>query len=121
MPSNWEWSQLTAYCSSHSEYVCGENSDNIAKALAADYGWQISTAECAVGNDLNANNATGFSALPAGTYYGSYGYFGKYTYFWSATVTGTRAYARRLHFNSASVSSSGTDKYNGLSVRCVRD
>lgn len=117
VPSNAEWSQLTAYCSSHSEYVCGENSNNIAKSLAAGYGWKKSTTECAVGNDLNANNATGFSALPAGYYYDSYRSFGYDAYFWSAT----EGYARHLFHSDAYVSRYRGGKSAGFSVRCVRD
>ena len=65
VPSDAEWSQLTGYVGSHSEYVCSGNGDHIAKALAADHGWQITADnECAVGYDQSNNNATGFSAHP---------------------------------------------------------
>ena len=84
VPSDAEWTQLTDYVSSQSEYVCG--SDNmytyIAKALAGTTGWSSSTNTCAVGNTPSQNNSTGFGALPAGRYDN---HFGTNANFWSAT------------------------------------
>ena len=68
VPSEAEWVQLTDYVSSQSQYACGSNSSNIAKALANNTGWESSTTTCAVGNTQSNNNATGFSAMPAGGY-----------------------------------------------------
>ena len=50
VPSDAEWTQLTNYVSSQSEYVCGNDEENIAKVLASTTGWNISTNTCAVGN-----------------------------------------------------------------------
>ena len=123
VPSNAEWGQLIDYVSSQSEYVCSGNGDNIAKALAADHGWLIFNGnECTVGNDPGGNNATGFSALPAGFYHGSYGKFGYNAYFWSATeYDDYGAYFRYLTYNYASVRRYDDGKNYGFSVRCVRD
>lgn len=122
VPSDVEWSQLTAYCSSHTECVCSGNGNNIAKSLAADHDWHITTAECAVGNDLSSNNITGFSALPAGAYNGSYNGFGNYAYFRSATeYSSSSDYCRYLYSYSAGVGRGNGGKASGFSVRCVRD
>lgn len=123
VPSDAEWSQLTAYCSGHTEYVCSGNGNNIAKVLAADHDWHISGNECAVGNDLTSNNATGFSALPAGGYStGSYGDFGFGVVFWSATEgDSSSTYNRYLSCHLASVHRYRYGKDDGLSVRCLRD
>ena len=128
VPSDAEWSQLKAYCSSQTECVCSGNSNNIAKSLAADHSWLISTEECAVGNDLSSNNATGFSAMPAGRYNGSYNvsydFFGGTAYFWSATATeydSSTVYSRSLYCYYAYVAFGHNGKGNGFSVRCVRD
>lgn len=122
VPSDAEWSQLTDYCSGHTECVCSGNGDNIAKSLAADHDWQITPIECAVGNDLSSNNITGFSALPAGLYNGSYYGFGGYADFWSATESSSSdAYYRKLHYDNAYVHHCCSDKNHGFSVRCVRD
>lgn len=49
VPSDAEWFQRTTYLSNHSEYVCGGNSENIGKSLAAQYGWQMTNNQYAVG------------------------------------------------------------------------
>ena len=122
VPSDAEWTQLTVYTNSQSEYACGGYTNNYAKALAATTGWNSSEFTCAVGNDLSANNATGFSALPAGYYNGYYRSFGGTADFWSATeYNDGNAYYRDLYYNYADVGRNYYDKNNGFSVRCVRD
>jgi uncharacterized protein (TIGR02145 family) len=108
---------------SQSEYPCGGNSSNIAKALASTEGWNTNTSNCAVGNDLTANNATGFSAVPAGTCVGSsFNYAGLSAYFWSSTqYTSLDAYGRYLNYYYADVDRSYSIKSYGYSVRCLRD
>ena len=98
VPSKAEWQTLKNNVSQY-PYTC---SSGIAKALAAATGWSNSTTTCAVGNTPSSNNATGFSALPAGNYstytppnYGGYGVgitthrhreFGNDAYFWTTTT-----------------------------------
>ncbi len=122
VPSDAEWTQLTNYVGSQTHYQCDNSSDNIAKALASTTGWDSSTNTCAVGNNPISNNATGFSALPAGSYYGDYGSFGNIAALWSATeYDGYLAYGRGLSYSNAYVGRNYYDKYPGFSVRCVRD
>ena len=123
VPSDAEWTQLTDYVSSQSQFRCNGTS-SIGKALASNIGWDSSLQRCAVGNNPSANNATGFGALPAGYYYynGSiYDGFSKHAQYWSATEYGSnRAYQRSFSYNSDGVVRSGSN-YTGLSVRCVKD
>ncbi len=123
VPGDAEWTQLTNYVSSQTQYQCNGSSENIAKALASTTGWSSSTTTCAVGNDPSSNNATGFSALPAGYYYdGYYAVFGGGALFWSASeYNGYYAYARGLYYDNVGVYRYGDYKYNGFSVRCLRD
>ena len=125
VPGDAEWTQLTDYVSSKSQYVCGSDNGNIAKALASTTGWYEYDYECAVGNDQSVNNATGFSALPAGYYLdGSCSYFGGYGYagFWSATTNSeSNAYDRSFGYGNADVLRDYDSLSTGLSVRCVRD
>ena len=123
VPSFAEWTQLTDYVSRQSQYVCGSDNTYIAKALAETTGWISSSNTCAVGNTPSNNNATGFSALPAGIGGFSYSNFGKMVYFWSATeYSSTHAYSRYLLYDSAVGVNGGIDwKYSGNSVRCVKD
>ena len=122
VPSDAEWTQLTDYVSSQSEYVCGSDNTYIAKALAGTTGWSSYTSTCAVGNTPSQNNSTGFSALPAGSYSGSYYNFGDLAFFWSATGNiNDRAYYRRLNYSNAYVSRAYENNSYGYSVRCLRD
>ncbi|MBR0305028.1 MAG: fibrobacter succinogenes major paralogous domain-containing protein, partial [Bacteroidales bacterium] len=125
LPSDAEWTQLTNYVKNHSQYVCGSNSNYIAKALAATTGWNSSTTTCAVGNTPSSNNATGFGAMPAGalSLYSSFYGSGIYACFCSSTESGSlTAYQWSLGYAYADVTrSSGYSKNHGLSVRCVRD
>ncbi|MBQ9435600.1 MAG: fibrobacter succinogenes major paralogous domain-containing protein [Bacteroidales bacterium] len=72
-PTGWhiptidEWSQMNDYVSSQSQYVCGDNIYNIAKALASNTAvWGKTGDECSPAYNIDENNATGFSAMPAG-------------------------------------------------------
>jgi len=124
VPSDAEWSQLTQYVSEQDNCRCSNDQTYIAKALASNTYWNTSTNICAVGNDLSANNATGFSALPAGLINSSgfiysldYG-----THFWSTTESASdRAWERSLGTAYPYVGRSSNYKRDGYSVRCVRD
>lgn len=119
VPSDYEWTLLTNYVSSQDIFYCGSNSTSIAKSLASTTGWSSNSSSCTIGNDQTSNNATGFSALPAG-YNG--GNFGDYAYFWSSTEgLSSTAHYRNVYYGSAGVGSSHFTKLNNSSVRCVRD
>jgi uncharacterized protein (TIGR02145 family) len=125
VPSDTEWDELKYYVGSRSDYVCGSDNTNIAKALADTTAWYPSTKDCAVGNEPSTNNATGFGALPV-RIYGSSGYYtsGIVAYFWSATEGESgNALSRYLYYKYTTLNrhSSDSEKENGYSVRCLRD
>ena len=124
VPSDAEWTQLINYMGSQSQYVCGGDSTYIAKALASVTGWNNSNNTCAVGNNPSANNASGFSAVPAGYWNGSsFTHVGKYTRFWSTTSagdSGNAGFCRRIAYDGANLGIGGNE-YFGLSVRCLCD
>ena len=122
VPSDAEWTQLTNYMKTQPTYMASGNADHLAKALAATWGWNSTSETDAPGNNPSTNNATGFSALPAGSYHGYYNYFGGGAYFWSATEnTDYYAYNRLLNYDDANVYRDYNVKSSGFSVRCVRD
>ena len=124
VPSYAEWTQLVDYVSSQSQYMCGGNNTSINKSLATKIGWETTTLFiCATGNDISTNNATGFSAVPAGNYGDSWlNGFGKNASFWSATdINKDRAYYIVLFYDHSSVKSATDSKKNGFSVRCLHD
>jgi uncharacterized protein (TIGR02145 family) len=90
-------------------------------------GWLAYTGDfsCVVGLNISANNATGFSAVPAGIYIGGYPYeFGQQTRFWSATeiyASHDAYFCYLIIFESVMGSAGEVYKENGYSVRCVRD
>ena len=123
VPSDGEWTQLVQYVGGQSNYLCSNNSSYIAKALASTTGWNSCTYTCAVGNTPSSNNATGFSAVPAGYHSGSSFYnSGGNAYFWSSTeYNSSGAYTRYLYNDGALVHSNYNGKSRGYSVRCLRD
>ena len=128
VPSDAEWTQLTNYVSSQSDYVCGSDTSYISKALADTMGWNDATADCTVGNDPSANNTTGFSVLPAGHYRSQFDLVigsGMMANFWSCTESSAGnpggAWARVIANSTAHVSYTSGNRSNGFSVRCLRD
>ena len=119
VPSSAEWAALVDYVGGQAQYWCNSNANSVAKALASSIGWNSSTGLCHVGNDQNANNVTGFGAMPAGEeVWGT----GNNAYFWSATeASNSSAWYYRLGANSDSISVASGDNKNGYSVRCLRD
>jgi len=122
LPSDAEWTQLTDYLSSTAADVCGGNTANIAKSIAASSGWSPSSVECAVGNDPSNNNTLNFGALPAGAYNGEYVNFGDGAYYWSLTPASfTQSWCRSITYDSPSVVRSLQNNSDAYSVRCVRN
>ena len=124
LPTDAGLTTLTTCVSSKTANRCNSNVDYIAKSMAATTNWNTSTSTCAIGNNLAANNATGFTGLSSG-YRDTDGAFlgiGSYGYFWSSTqVSSTDAWSRGLHYYNAYVRQYYGPKGYGFSVRCVRD
>ena len=104
-------------------YRCDQSdATSIAKALASETDvWRDNYAgECYPGDQsVNPNNGTGFSAVPAGSCYGSsFGNVGGSAIFWSSTQY---AWYRSLYYGNAYVFRGNDVKYYGRSVRCLRD
>ena len=126
VPSNAEWTQLINYVSSQSEFPCGSNNVNIAKALAATSGWKYSSNDCATGNNSSTNNTTGFGVISSGCYFQGIGQnyldYDAHAAFWSSTEQNDNsACIRYISYNSAAVGTTYKDKYRQYSVRCLRD
>jgi len=115
---------MTNYVNSQSTYRCDGNSDSIAKALASGEGWNTSNYDCTPGKTPESNNATGFTAVPAGNRNGSFYDAGVGAYFWSATQEVSdpdKVHYRVLLFGDPNVSNYREYKNVGFSVRCLRD
>lgn len=121
VPSGDEWEILFSSLYHQNEYTCGSGL-SIAKALADSIGWNNSTEVCAIGNDLSANNKTGFSALPAGRCYGMHDGYKELALFWTTSeYNETLAGNYDFVFSSSEVGPANYDKKLGFSVRCLKD
>ena len=130
VPNKVEWTILTDYLDSHEEYRSGGFSLYLAKAMASTYDWAgYSDISYSPANNPSANNASGFSALPAG-YINSSNMFVGYPYttsFWYDTQLEnlhSQAYRIRIGDNSNMAPLAdrvGESKFYGYSVRCLRD
>jgi uncharacterized protein (TIGR02145 family) len=130
LPSDAEWEQLEIYLANNGHNYDGtigyynNPREKIAKAMAATTHWESSSSTGAVGNNLQLNNSSGFTALPGG-YRSSNGDFrsiGYSGYWWSATeLTTNYAWYRTLNYNYTIFYRDHLRKELGFSVRCVRD
>ena len=125
LPSDEDWTQLINYVSSQNCYICDGDNNHIAKALASTTGWNSSIFTCTIGNEMSKNNATNFSAVPAGGRVGS-SFFGAddLIHFWSSTQTLTsssRSNLCYLIYDNLNLVESNSFKSSSFSVRCLRD
>jgi uncharacterized protein (TIGR02145 family) len=123
VPSTEDWDILFDYLMSHADTNVTSNSQNIAKSLASTKGWSKSNVPDAIGNQLSQNNFSGFSALPAGSFFGQSGLFGKEANYWSSTVSAARGKTvLQLSFDSSKVQESDQrPAAAGFSVRCLKN
>jgi uncharacterized protein (TIGR02145 family) len=108
VPSNEEWSALTTAIGGTS--IAGTR----LKALdgAADGSWPA---------NWNGTDDFGFGVLPAGLYYGSFGYVGSNAYFWTSTEGSSSNAYLWIFGTGSSMSSNSSYKGVGRSVRLVAD
>ena len=117
IPTQAEYNTLIAYVSSTSS--CSNTATYTAKALASQSNWYNGGTSCAIGDDLNSNNASGFSAEPAGDYSGGLGEFVNY---WLSTESkGYYPYYFRLYYSNEYVDEGTTNRDSYNSVRCIKD
>lgn len=122
VPSDQEWTKLYFYLNGNEEYLCNGYNSYFGKAMASTSGWNSSTDDCTVGNNLSSNNASGFSVFPSGDYHGEYSDFGNSAYFWCSTESPNgRIFYRLLKHNQTYLLRYNISKDNAYSVRCVKD
>ena len=108
LPEQSDWEQLETHLGNRA--VAG-------KYLKAEGSWKD-----AEGNLNNAEDVYGFAALPAGYYSSDDEEFiqdGSMTVFWSATESGTDAYARVLKNDTDNIDEWEYPKTNMNSIRCL--
>jgi uncharacterized protein (TIGR02145 family) len=89
VPTRADWDTLLNYLTTHGYNYDGTTKvEMTAKALAAATDWPESSDTGAIGNDLSLNNASGFSALPAGWKFFEFEKQTTGAYFWIAGANG---------------------------------
>ena len=112
VPSDADWAQLINYVNSYEQYRCDGIDGYIAKTLASSTGWYngYTGYDCLVGNNRDANNAAGFSIVPAGSLTHAAFYDGQryYALFWTSTEKeddASQAYTWSMGNSSTTMSS----------------
>ena len=129
LPSMPEFNDLELHVSSIDRYVCDNEKSHIGKALADTSGWDDFSSENphllhSPGHDQASNNATGFSALPAGDVIGGpENYFHQSAYFWTSTEFSSYQASYRYVDHDMPVFGINYDshKRTGRNVRCVKN
>ena len=109
LPTDAEWTTLT-------DYLGGESVAGGKMKEAGTTHWNSP--------NTSADNSSGFTALPGGFRYfsGSFYDIGSYGLWWSATeYDAPYAWYRNLDYRFGSAYRNFNYKYDGFSVRCVRD
>ena len=123
IPAMMEWEELFGYLAGQSAMSCQGDSQYVAKALAAKTDWGVSEMDCAIGNRLSLNNASGFHALPAGMFLGKFDFFGKVARFWSSSIGHAQGKCDvYMSWDEAVVKKSDQEPaVVAFSVRCLKD
>jgi uncharacterized protein (TIGR02145 family) len=127
VPTDDDWTILENYLIANGfNYDGTKDVDEVAKSLCAKTNWALSSEAGTPGAAPENNNSTGFTALPGGcrSYnIGEFSYIGKYGHWWSSTESnGNIAYSRHLNYGTKDLFRNDRYfKWNGISVRLVRD
>ena len=124
-PNDAEWIILETYLTNNG-YGFSSGGNDIAKSVAATYGWDESNLNGSVGNDQASNNRSGFTALPGGCFHykGLFDYLGSIGFWWSSSegeAGSDNAWSRYLQNDSFNLNRIQYDKNKGLSIRCIKD
>lgn len=127
IPSRDEWGELTEYLIANGYNYDGTTEENkISKSLASTTEWNTSLNEGVIGNDLSANNSSGFSAFPGGmrNVSGAFGFIDEGTRWWTVTEAKESPgyyYSYGLYYGSPDLSSSPIHVKFGHPIRCLKD
>jgi len=132
-PKGWhvatdaDWSALENYLIANGKNYDGTKIDNkIAKSLASDTIWAVSSVLGSIGKDLTKNDSIGFAALPCGirgiNKTGLFRNFGLNGYWWTSNECNSEtAWTRSLFYNLPNTNRINFTKTDGMSVRCVKN
>ena len=125
-PTGWHLC-TSAECVTLTSYVGTHYGTSLttAKALAASTDWTTYNISGAIGNNLNINNYSGFSAIPSGTRNSGTNDFsvnGNVFIFWTSSLySGSDYYGHFLYNSSHTMVGGGYPRQSGFAVRCIKD
>ena len=125
VPSDDEWTELEDYLI-FAGYNFDGTSEGIAKAMASTTGWVASPTLGTPGKDPGLNNSSGFNAFPLGYLHEDHNYsnYGGTAMFWAIDYSENSNPApksRHLAKNASNLQSDVRKKFEGCSVRFVKD
>jgi uncharacterized protein (TIGR02145 family) len=126
IPTAQEWDTLITFLVLNKYNYDSTITDvKIAKSIAAKCDWNESSYKGEPGNEIRRNNITGFSAVPAGSRWGSgkFENIGRICYFWSSTVNTEGLYSDifDLYYNNDGFPHRITEWKSSITVRLVKD
>jgi len=123
VPGDADWTILTDFLRDNG-YGYGGSGEDIAKSMAATFGWTPNSSPGTVGNDQATNNSSGLAVLPGGVRIKN-GAFAVAEYTCSLWSTSEHSYsygnAITLTGESMNIFKGYTFKQDGASIRCVKD
>jgi uncharacterized protein (TIGR02145 family) len=123
LPTDAEWTVLTDFLT-NSGFGFGGSGSDIGKSMSSASGWNSSSTDGNIGNNQEANNSSGFAALPGGGRYygGDFDSLGNYADFWSSSENdASLAWNRGLYCTYDGVGRGNNGRYYGFSARCLQN
>ena len=124
VPTNSEQYVLFNYVNSQSQYRCNDGWYLIAKALSSKSNWSVSAVSCAIGNNLETNNASGFNGVPGGYrqwYGGAFDNLNNYFMFLSSTKSSGNVKGVSLGYSSDRFGDTSEAIPSASSIRCLKN
>ena len=129
LPTDAEWNTMELVVNGGDVSPSMSNSTGYrgshAGKLSTGCDWNTNNTTANAPNDYSnaGRNSSGFAAVPAGGFYGTFANAGNNALFWSSSQNfNNYAWYRYLDYSKAGMGrNNGTNKYNGFSVRCLRD
>jgi len=120
LPGDSDWTQLTDYLTANG-YGFGGGGIDIAKSMAAKWGWKLFDKGGTPGFDQESNDSSGFSAVPAGNRNSlNFSELGSGTSFWTIAANETAIIrSPMIWYSIENITNAYEDKTYGHSVRCV--
>jgi uncharacterized protein (TIGR02145 family) len=126
VPTLEEWNVLQEFLTENGYSWDQTQPAEIAKAMATKTAWLASVDAGTVGNNTSTNNSSGFSAVPSGIRNGinDFEYIGEMCAWGSTTEWNDDnggVLGKYLAYDVNYLAPIGSEKMDGLSIRCVRD